>query len=150
MKYIITGITIFLFGIIIGFVCTIDQSSLIRLNTLSEIFNKLAIGIAALTIAYFGSTYFFEQVLIKRKIDSYRSRYSYDDYGKTWKIITRKDQTDEPYVLDIKSKEIHYVWNTKTIYDLGWQFYKRIPIIKKRFDSFKRGDYIKTRGELGE
>jgi len=38
----------------------------------------------------------------------------------------------------------------KTIYNLGWQFFDRKPVSKKTWDSYKRGDYLRTRGELGE
>lgn len=38
----------------------------------------------------------------------------------------------------------------KTIYDLGWQFYDRKSVKKIVWSSYKRGDYIRTRGELGE
>ena len=40
-------------------------------------FNKVAIGLAALITAYFGSSYFFEEVLRKRRIDNYRKMFPY-------------------------------------------------------------------------
>lgn len=119
-------------------------------RTISDNFNKIAIGIAALMTAYFGTSYFIEEVMRKRKIDFYRKEYPYDEYGKTWEIIVREDRTGEPHVLDKQTNEIHHLWNMKTIFDLGWQFYERKSVSKKKFDSLKRGDYIRTRGELGE
>ncbi len=38
----------------------------------------------------------------------------------------------------------------KTMYDLSWQFYDREPIKKNDFDSYKTGDPIRTRGDLGD
>ena len=119
-------------------------------NTIFDNFNKVAIGAAALITAYFGSSYFFEEVLRKRRIDNYRKMFPYDEYGKTWEVVVRADRTGEPHVLNRKTSEIHHLWNMKTIYDLGWQFYERKPIKKSIWNSYKRGDYIRTRGELGE
>jgi hypothetical protein len=115
-------------------------------------FNKLAIGIAALITAYYGTNYFIEEVSRKGKIDYYRKLFPYDEYGKTWEIISREDSKGQPHVLNIKTSEIHHLWNQKTIYDLGWQFFwKDERLVKKsEWEKFKRGDYIRTRGELGE
>lgn len=121
-----------------------------KANMIFDSFNKVAIGFAALITAYFGSSYFFEEVLRKRRIDNYRKIFPYDKYKDTWKIVVREDRDGEPHVLNKKTSEIHHLWNMKTIYDLGWQFYERKPVEKKVWDSYKRGDYIRTRGELGE
>lgn len=121
-----------------------------KTNIIFDNFNKYAIGIAAIITAYFGSSYFFEEVLRKRRIDNYRKKYPYDKYGDSWEIIVRSDRNGEPHVLNKKTSEIHHLWNMKTIYDLGWQFYPRKKIKKSTWNSYKRGDYIRTRGELGE
>lgn len=113
-------------------------------------FNKASIGIAALITSYFGSSYFFEEVVRKRKIDYYRRVFPYEKYGKNWAIIVREDRTGEPHVLNKDTSEIHHLWNMKTIYDLGWQFYERKKVSTKVWGTYKRGDYIRTRGELGE
>lgn len=120
------------------------------LAILSDIFNKIAIGIAALITAYFGGSYFFAEALRKRMVDRYRKMFPYDKYGKTWDIVVRDDRTGEPHVLDKKMSVIHHLWNMKTIYDLGWQFYDRKPVKKDKWDKYERGNYIRTRGELGE
>ncbi|MBI2040381.1 hypothetical protein HYT18_04895 [Candidatus Microgenomates bacterium] len=121
-----------------------------KANILFDSFNKVVIGFAAIITAYFGSSYFFEEVLRKRRIDSYRKMFPYDKYGDTWEIVVREDRNGEPHVLNKKTSEIHHLWNMKTIYDLGWQFYERKPVKKSGWDKYKRGDYIRTRGELGE
>lgn len=121
-----------------------------KANLIFDDFNKAAIGIAAIITAYFGSSYFLEEVLKKRRIDNYRKMFPHDKYGDTWEIVTREDRTGEPHVLNKKTSEIRHLWNMKTIYDLGWQFYERKPVKKNVWDSYKRGDYIRTRGELGE
>lgn len=124
--------------------------SLKEASIIFDNFNKVAIGIAALITAYFGSSYFFEEVLRKRRIDSYRKKFPYDKYEDTWEIIVREDRNGEPHVLNKETSEIHHLWNMKTIYDLGWQFYERKPVKKNVWNAYKRGDYIRTRGELGE
>lgn len=119
-------------------------------SILFDNFNKAAIGIAALITAYFGSSYFIEEVLRKRRIDNYRKMFPYEKYGEDWEIVVRTDRTGEPHVLNKKTSEIHHLWNMKTIYDLGWQFYDRKAVSKKIWATYKRGDYIRVRGELGE
>lgn len=95
-----------------------------KANVLFDSFNKVVIGLAAIITAYFGSSYFFEEVLRKRRIDNYRKMFPYDKYGDTWEIVVREDRGGEPHVLNKKTSEIHHLWNMKTIYDLGWQFYE--------------------------
>ncbi len=121
-----------------------------KANIIFDDFNKAAIGIAAIITAYFGSSYFFEEVMRKRRIDGYRKTFPYDKYEDTWEIVVREDRTGEPHVLNKRTSEIHHLWNMKTIYDLGWQFYERKPVKQSVWKSYKRGDYIRTRGELGE
>lgn len=121
-----------------------------KANIISDSFNKVAIGFAALITAYFGSSYFFEEVLRKRRIDSYRKMFPYDKYENTWEIVVREDRNGEPHVLNKKTSEIHHLWNMKTIYDLGWQFYERKQVKRNIWNAYRRGDYIRTRGELGE
>ena len=141
------------FIIIVSFIIFFLPYLLFPLNEASTIFdnfNKAAIGIAAIITAYFGSSYFFDEVLRNRRIDHYRKMFPYEKYGDTWEIIVREDRNGEPHVLNKKTLEIHHLWNMKTIYDLGWQFYERKSIRKSTWNSYKRGDYIRTRGELGE
>lgn len=121
-----------------------------NLEIISDIFNKIAIGLAALATAYFGSRYFIEERSRQKQIDLYRKKYPSDKYGKTWKIIVREDRTGEPHVLDIDTSTKHHIWNMKTIYDLGWQFCDREPIKIDIFNSYSTGDKIRTRGDLGE
>ncbi len=120
------------------------------LTSISDNFNKIAIGFAALITAYFGSSYLFEERKRQKQIDIYQKRYPYRNYNKTWKIIVREDKAGEPHVLDIKNNTKYHIWNMKTIYDLGWQFHDRQPVKKEKFNSFNPGDQIRTRGNLGE
>jgi len=126
------------------------EPSLNELTTVSDIFNNFAIGIAALLGIYLGNNYFRDEIERRRKIKEYGKKYPYNQYSKTWKIIVREDREGEPHVLDIKSSVIHHIWNMKTIFDLGWQFYSREPVKIETFDAYQRGEPIRTRGELGE
>ncbi len=120
------------------------------LAAISDNFNKLAIGIAALVTAYFGGRYFIEKRTIQQQIDLYRKKYPADKYHIEWKIIVREDRYGEPHVLDIETEVKHHIWNMKTIYDLGWQFCEREPVKIKKFNNYLTGENIRTRGELGE
>lgn len=122
------------------------------INSIADNFNKVSIGMAALITAYFGSTYFIEERSRQKKIDYYRKKYPSNQYNNTWKIIVRADRPGEPHVLEINSSIKHHIWNWKTIYDLGWQFYvydansEDIDV----FNTYLEGDKIRTRGDLGE
>lgn len=146
------NISLIVFFAITLFVLSQLYFPLEKTNLIFDNFNKIAIGIAALVTSYFGSSYFLEEVLRKRRIDNYRKMFPYDKYGETWEIIVREDRTGEPHVLNKKTSKIHHIWNMKTMYDLGWQFYdyQSKPVEKDVWDSYKRGDYIRTRGELGD
>jgi hypothetical protein len=121
-----------------------------KLNAIFDNFNKVAIGISALIAAYAGSIYFIEEFQRKRLIDMFGRRYPTNNYGKKWKIIVREDRTGEPHVLDMDNRIKHHIWNMKTIYDLSWQFHDREPVRKDEFDSYKIGERVRTRGDLGE
>jgi len=119
-------------------------------STISDDFNKVAIGIAALITAYFGSAFFREELSRKRSIEHFRKKYPSEKYKKTFKIIESENEPGAIFLLDIKSKYKHHIWNMKTVYDLGWQIYERESIPNDKFLSYKSGDPIRTRGELGE
>lgn len=145
---------IYVFVVVISFVILFVTSHFLipldKLNAIFDNFNKLAIGVSALIASFVGSLYFIDEFQRKRLIDMYRKRYSLNKYDKGWKIIVREDRIGEPHVLDIDKKIKHHIWNMKTIYDLGWQFYDRQLIKKGVFDSYNVGDPIRTRGDLGE
>ena len=139
--------------IIVSIVIFIGTHICFPLNVVQAIFddfNKVAIGIAALITSYFGSTYFLDERSRQRQIDLYMKNYPPEEYGKTWKIVVREDRTGEPHVLDVKTSTKHHIWNMKTIYDLGWQFYDREPVKIPDFNSYHVGKKVRTRGELGE
>lgn len=147
-KHICVFISVILFTIL--FIAFHFSLPLDKLNAIFDNFNKLAIGISALIASFAGSLYFIDEFQRRRLIDLYRKRYPLDNYGKRWKIIVREDRTGEPHVLDIGKKTKYHIWNMKTIYDLGWQFYDREAVKKDGFDSYFAGDPIRTRGDLGE
>jgi hypothetical protein len=120
------------------------------LATISDNFNKVAIGIAALITAYFGSSYFREELSRKRSIEHYRKKYPPEKYKKTFKIIESKEDKGAIFLLDMESLHKHHIWNMKTVYDLGWQTYERESLPKEEFLSYLLGDPIRTRGDLGE
>ena len=120
------------------------------ISVISDDFNKVAIGIAALVTAYFGSSYFREELSRKRAIEYYRKKYPPEKYQKTFKIIESEDGPGAVFLLDLESLHKHHIWNMKTMYDLGWQLYKRESLPNEKFLSYLIGDPIRTRGDLGE
>jgi len=120
------------------------------LSTISDNFNKIAIGIAALVTAYFGSSYFREELSRKKSIKYYRENYPPVEHGKKYRIIESETQPGAIYLHDLDTLHKHHIWNMKTVYDLGWQAFERVRLPKEEFDSILIGDPIRTRGELGE
>lgn len=120
------------------------------ISTIFDNFNKVAIGIAALITAYFGSSYLTEEVTRKRHIDYYRKRYPPQNYPTKFKIIVSEEDPNTVYLLDLEGLKKHHIWNMKTMYDLAWQNYKREKLPKEEFLSYLDGDPIRTRGDLGE
>lgn len=90
------------------------------LNTLSDDFNKVSIGIAALITAYFGSSYFREELSRKRSIKFYREKYPPQQHDTLYKFIESKKTPGAIFLLDLKSLHKHHIWNMKTMYDMGW------------------------------
>ena len=119
-------------------------------RTISDDFNKVAIGVAALITAYFGSSYFREELSRKRSTEHYRKKYPPEKYKKTFKIIESEEDKGAIFLLDLESLHKHHIWNMKTVFDLGWQLYERESLPKKEFLSILTGDPIRTRGDLGE
>lgn len=120
------------------------------ISAISDNFNKVAIGIAALVTAYFGSSYFREELSRKRAIEYYRKKYPPEKYQKTFRIIESEDGPGAIFLLDLETLHKHHIWNMKTVYDLGWQLYKRESLPNEDFLSYLIGDPIRTRGDLGE
>lgn len=120
------------------------------LAAVSDNFNKVAIGIAALITTYFGSSYLREELSRKRSIEYFRKKYPPEKYKKTYKIIASKDDPGAVFLYDMESLLKHHIWNMKTMYDLGWQIYERELLPKEEFLSYLSGNAIRTRGDLGE
>lgn len=119
-------------------------------NQIVDNFNKTALGVSALLAAFAGNRFLSEESERKKTIRFYKDKYPQEDYGQTWKMIVRQDREGEPHILEINKGIKHHIWNMKTIYDLGWQFYTREPVTIEQFDGYTTGDPIRTRGELGE
>lgn len=120
------------------------------INAISDNFNKVAIGIAALITTYFGSSYLRDELSRKRSINYYKKKYPPENYKKTFRIIESEDAPGAIFLHDLESLHKHHIWNMKTVYDLGWQTYKRETLPKEEFLSILLGDPIRTRGDLGE
>ena len=80
----------------------------------------------------------------------YRKKYPPEKNQKTFKIIESEDGPGAVFLLDLESLHKHHIWNMKTMYDLGWQLYKRESLPNEKFLSYLIGDPIRTRGDLGE
>ncbi len=121
------------------------------INSISDNFSKLSISIAALITAYFGSSYFREELSRKRSIKFYREKYPPQLHDTNYKFIESEKTPGAIFLLDLKTLHKHHIWNMKTMYDLGWQTYlpaEQLP--DDQFLSYMIGDPIRTRGDLGE
>lgn len=157
MKYLNRFLKIeskFLLFVLLGLIIFISLHfflPLTLLNTISDDFNKVSIGLAALITAYFGSSYFREELSRKRSIKFYREKYPPQQHGTLFKFIESKKTPGAIFLLDLKSSHKHHIWNMKTMYDMGWQIYlpaEQLP--DEEFLSYLIGDPIRTRGDLGE
>lgn len=121
------------------------------LAAISDNFNKIAIGIAALVTAYFGGSYFRDELYRKRAINTFRRVYPQEQHGHTFKLIESLKTPGAVFLLDLKTKRKHHIWNMKTMYDLGWQeFLPAESMNDSKFQEITTGNPIRTRGELGE
>lgn len=120
------------------------------ISAISDDFNKIAIGIAALITAYFGSSYLREEISRKRNIAFFRRKYPPEKYKKTYRIIASQEDPGAIFLHDLESLLKHHIWNMKTMYDLGWQTYETELLSKEEFLSILSGEPIRTRGDLGE
>lgn len=151
LRKISSNLLVFSILVVIIFVGAHVFLPLQLVNAMSDNFNKIAIGLAALITAYFGSSYFREELSRRRSIKSYREKYPPQLHGKTYKFIESEKTPGAIFLLDLKTKHKHHVWNMKTMYDMGWQIYlpaEQLP--NEKFLSYVTGESIRTRGELGE
>ena len=147
----VRGSLVFIFSILgLIFILLHLLLPLALVNALSDNFYKVAIGVAALITAYFGSSYFREELSRKKSIEHYRTKYPPNVHGVKYRIIESETQPGAIYLHDLETLHIHHIWNMKTVYDLGWQSFERVRLSSQDFDSILIGDPIRTRGELGE
>ena len=121
-----------------------------NLNAIADNFNKISIGLAAIIGAYFGSSYFRDELARKRSVKYYREKYPINEYGRKFRIIESENAPGAIYLHDLVTLHKHHIWNMKTVYDLGWQVFKRERLSEDEFHSVLIGDPIRTTGELGE
>lgn len=147
-------IILLLFLLLVGvFIALHFFVSIDILSTLSDNFNKIAIGIAALVGVFVGKSFIDEEKERRGKVREYLKRFPHEEFSKSWDIIVNKDASHGVfYLFDIKKKVKHHILNMKTVYDMGWHIYlhtaRKIP--EKEFFSYVVKDVIKTRGEAGE
>lgn len=120
------------------------------INAMSDNFNKVTIGLAALLTVYFGSSYIREEITRKRAVEFYKNKYPPEKYKKKYRIVESEKNPGEVYLHDLESLHKHHIWNMSTIYDLGWQSYPRESLKHTEFLSILNGDPIRTRGDLGQ
>lgn len=124
-----------------------------KFDTLTESFNRIAVGLSALAAVIFGPTLVSRELEKDRKIKEYLKRYPHDKFGKDWEIIENKELPHGTYYLfDKNAKTKHHILNMKTVYDLGWHIYLDFSKKVKNdiFHSYQVGDRIRTQGEAGE
>lgn len=121
-----------------------------KFNTLTESFNRIAVGLSALAAVIFGPTLVSRELEKDRKIKEYLKRYPHDKFGEDWEIIESENHRGVIYLFNKKIKTKHHILNMKTVYDLGWHIYPRKTIDDNTFQSYKVGDRIRTQGEVGE
>lgn len=138
--------------LLVSLLILVYKPSLSQLNIISDIFNKIAIGIAAILGVVLGKFLIVESER-KNKINQYLKRFPHSMFEKEWDFIVNKDASHGVfYLFEIKKNIKHHVLNMKTVYDMGWHIYlhKARQVPEKVFFSYDVGDVIKTWGEAGE
>lgn len=128
------------------------KPSLSQLSIISDIFNKFAIGVAAILGVIFGKSLVVESER-RNKINQYLKRFPHNKFEAEWDIIVNIDASHGVYYLFERKKKIkHHILNMKTVYDMGWHIYlhKARQVPEKEFFSYDVGDVIKTWGEARE
>ncbi len=124
-----------------------------KFETLTESFNRIAVGLSALAAVIFGPSLVSRELEKDRKIKEFLRRFTHEKFGEDWEIIENEKLPRGTYYLFDKKTEIkHHILNMKTVYDLGWHIYLDSSklISNDLFHSYRVGDKIRTQGEAGE
>lgn len=143
---IILLIIAFFEGFFLSYLCLSSSN----FNTLTESFNRIAVGLSALFAIIFGPSIVSKEIEKDRKIKEYLRRFPHNKFSLEWEIVQSDAYLGAIYVLDIKNKIKHHILNMKTVYDLGWHIYERKTIENSVFQSYKTGDTVRTQGEAGQ
>ena len=135
-----------------SFIVAYQCLPLIKFKLLTDSFNKIAVGLAALLAVVVGQNWVVKEEMKEKKIKEYIKKYPHDKFGIDWKIVEPKSYLGAYYVFETKSKTVHHILNMKTVYDLGWHVYLNLSekIEDSLFRSYTVGDRIRTQGEAGE
>jgi hypothetical protein len=146
MNKILVFIILLLLGLIFGMLYAIDLVTLNRINILSDSFNKLFIGIAAIVgslgVLKVLTEYLTEQKR-KRKIKYLREVYSVKKIGVDFDLLSRGKAI---FIYNKLSNTAYHVGNYETFCDLLFGGYtnKIKTIGKTGFKKFNIGDTILT------
>ena len=84
-----------------------------KFNTLTESFNRIAVGLSALAAVIFGPTLVSKEIEKDRKIKEYLKRFPHDKFSKDWEIIESEKLPGAIYVLDKNVQTKHHILNMK-------------------------------------
>lgn len=129
--------------------CTLP---LLEFKLLTESFNKISVGLAALLAVFVGQNWITKQDEKEKKIKEYIGKYPHNKFGQKWEIVEPQGNPGAYYVFEKERKIVHHILNMKTVYDLGWHVYLNTSrkIEDNLFRSYEVGERIRTQGEAGE
>jgi len=134
------------------FIFAYKQLSLTLFALLTDSFNKIAVGTAAILGVIVGQKWVFKQEEKDKKIKQYLRQFPHDKFNEVWQIIEPKSVPGAYYIFEPHKNTVHHILNMKTVYDLGWHVYLNTSkkVNDKIFRSYTVGDRIRTQGEAGE
>lgn len=146
-------VLIFIVLLVFGLFTLAYQSlSLAQFTLLTDSFNKISVGLAALLAVFVGQNWVGRQQEKERKIKEYLKKYPHNKFGKEWEIVEPQSVPGAYYIFEKREDTVRHILNMKTVYDLGWHVYLNTSrkIRDNKFRSYKVGERIRTQGEAGE
>jgi len=123
-------------------------------KTVSEIFNNIAIALAAISGGIWAGLKAFIEFVSSRRKSSYknemRKRYPREKLNETFKIVDHEKSPGKLYLIDLKKKEKYWIQSGPTLLDIGFFWDDAQRISEEEFHKYKEGPGILTVGTPGQ
>lgn len=122
-------------------------------KVISEIFNNVAIGLAAIGGGFWAIIKGISEFVSTKKKNSYRDSfkklYPREKLNKTFKIVDNGKAPGKLYIIDLEKKEKYWIQSGPTLLDLGFFWDDAVRISEDEFSKYEEGPGILTVGTPG-